>query len=411
MNSNDAESPFKNRILVLGLFLMGSAFGVLGFQNCAANDQSSLPAASAGGVTGGPMAAEAFPPPGQSLEPFDMITLIEYRNVENGRFFIANQDEEASMASKGMVATGTSFTFYETEILKSFPVIRFYSTATASYVYVVKANELALLRAAGSGFQEDGIVAYAKLPKLTGATEACTPDVAPVYRSYRDIAGSNADNIHRYTSQTIAVSMTGAGWKNEGIAFCVPAFTLTNTIPVVAKKLANVVTATGFKTVFADKGEKFIFTASAAEASALQNYSSPTNAFTLDSALSANSNLDLFKSGAAGTVAAVRYFIPATSSHFYTISSAEIAALDGANASNPGTYVKENPEFAGFPVGALGCPIGTRSVYRLFYDGPAHGLAVGTSRHRFTASANEKQSKVGAGYSFEQVAFCSPDMR
>jgi hypothetical protein len=55
-------------------------------------------------------------------------------------------------------------------------------------------------------------------------TGQCRSGLLPVYRAYNDGFAHGIDSNHRYAlDQSLLAPLLAKGWKDEGIAFCVPA--------------------------------------------------------------------------------------------------------------------------------------------------------------------------------------------
>jgi Repeat of unknown function (DUF5648) len=166
------------------------------------------------------------------------VEVVEYYHRGLDAYFItsrANEKAALNALPGEFTATGMRFTAVAPSNTPSIfkNVCRFYiGTAnpfTSSHFYGQDTGECAnLLALAPPGFTAEGFDFAAAV--AGGSGEVCpilTP--IPVYRSFRTAINSRTPN-HRYTVGREAYdAMTAAGWKAEGIAFCVTDATPPNT--------------------------------------------------------------------------------------------------------------------------------------------------------------------------------------
>lgn len=115
---------------------------------------------------------------------------------------------------------------------------------------------------------------------------------------------------------------------------------------------------------------------------------------------------NVYASQVAGTTATCRYFtaaFPPSSSHFYSASDEECAALAGSP-----DWTFEGQVFATLrPATDGSCPTGTQPVYRLYNNGKS-----GAPNHRYTIDPEMRQQMIAAGHAPEGtgggVSWCVP---
>lgn len=159
------------------------------------------------------------------------LEIFEYFNTGLGHYFItADAVEMAAIdsggAGPGWQRTGEKITGFVADVCSSHgvpnptPLYRFYGTAGRgpnSHFFTADRSECGQVRG-------DPGWTYESTPFRVWATVAgrCPTKSLPVSRLYNDRAAQN-DSNHRYTSRAAIVDqMIAAGWKNEGVTFCIP---------------------------------------------------------------------------------------------------------------------------------------------------------------------------------------------
>jgi Repeat of unknown function (DUF5648) len=218
---------------------MSDTFGIPGLENnlylgigfCCTEDQLLSPLEN----------PKAFPP----VLPEG--ALVEYRNTEDfpkspgGQFFYTKDANEQALVDSGSAGkfkrTGRSF-----NIGGYVPVCRYYGSQSPgpnSHFFSAEPGECDGLKkaqispkpATTQQWNSEGTAFYAVLPMTDTKTlkPVCIPSTIPVYRAYNNaFTASGAKNLwdsnHRYSTNQADIDevVRANGWKDEGLAFCVP---------------------------------------------------------------------------------------------------------------------------------------------------------------------------------------------
>jgi hypothetical protein len=167
--------------------------------------------------------------------------VVEYFNTTLGHYFYTPHAGEQNyidtgMAGPGWVRTGLGFGAWRTlddsrylgggpacdsyALNPCQPITRFYGTpgiGPNSHFFTGVAAEVAALANPAGGWSREGVSFYVPLPDAEGN---CFPGSMPVYRLYNNRWMHN-DSNHRYVANVRARQLLrGAGWTEEGVAFC-----------------------------------------------------------------------------------------------------------------------------------------------------------------------------------------------
>jgi hypothetical protein len=158
-----------------------------------------------------------------------------YNTVLDHFFMTADESEKAAIrsgaAGPGWVDTNQSFWAWSPTVTReSAFVCRFYGDLVKgpnSHFYSASTDEcrslLTLqdtLPANQPRWNTEGYAFKVGLP----VGGACTSGLVPVYRAYNDGFAHGIDSNHRYAlDRALLTPLVARGWKEEGIAFCVPA--------------------------------------------------------------------------------------------------------------------------------------------------------------------------------------------
>ena len=159
-----------------------------------------------------------------------VIKIVEYFNSLLGHFFLASADLEIAGLDKGDAGpgwqrTGETITGLEANYCITYgsnptPLYRFYGTpgrGPNSHFFTADRRECGAVRG-------DRGWTYESAPFNVWApvSNKCPPKSTAFMRLYNGRAAQN-DSNHRYTTKSSIVDqMVAAGWKNEGVAFCIP---------------------------------------------------------------------------------------------------------------------------------------------------------------------------------------------
>ena len=161
----------------------------------------------------------------------------EFHNTTLDHYFItADESEKNSIrsggAGPGWVETGQNFLAWTPAVMQeSAFVCRFYGDPVRgpnSHFYSASTDECrSLLKlqdttpAAQPRWNSEGYEFKVSLPQMGGK---CRAGLVPVYRAYNDGFAHGVDSNHRYVlDKSLLTPLLAKGWKDEGIAFCVPA--------------------------------------------------------------------------------------------------------------------------------------------------------------------------------------------
>lgn len=159
----------------------------------------------------------------------------EFHNTTLNHYFItADEDEKSAIrsggAGPGWVETGQNFwAWTSTMTQESAYVCRFYGDPVRgpnSHFYSASTAECRdLLRLqlkipdAEPRWNSEGYAFKVSLPNAG----ACRNGLLPVFRAYNDGFAQGIDSNHRYVlDRSLLAPLLAQGWKDEGIAFCVP---------------------------------------------------------------------------------------------------------------------------------------------------------------------------------------------
>lgn len=161
----------------------------------------------------------------------------EFHNTTLNHYFItADESEKNSIrsggAGAGWVETGQNFWAWTPAVMQeSAFVCRFYGDPVKgpnSHFYSASTDECRFLLglqittpATKPRWNSEGYEFKVSLPDVSGH---CGNGLLPVYRAYNDGFAHGVDSNHRYVlDRSLLVPLLANGWKDEGIAFCVPA--------------------------------------------------------------------------------------------------------------------------------------------------------------------------------------------
>ena len=161
----------------------------------------------------------------------------EFHNTVLNHYFItADENEKTAIrsgaAGAGWVETGQNFWAWTPTMMgESALVCRFYGDPVKgpnSHFYSASADEcrslLGLQISTPSNqprWNSEGYEFKVSLPAIGGT---CASGLVPIWRAYNDGFAHGVDSNHRYVvDKSLLAPLIANGWKDEGIAFCVPA--------------------------------------------------------------------------------------------------------------------------------------------------------------------------------------------
>lgn len=161
----------------------------------------------------------------------------EFHNTTLDHYFItADENEKTAIrnggAGPGWVETGQNFWAWTPNVTgESAYVCRFYGDPIKgpnSHFYSAATNECRQLLGLQIStpvtelrWNSEGYAFKVSLPDSTGE---CGPDLIPIYRAYNNGFAHGHDSNHRYVvDRPLLQPLIATGWKDEGVAFCVPA--------------------------------------------------------------------------------------------------------------------------------------------------------------------------------------------
>jgi len=197
----------------------------------------SLVADSASGVFGCnalDCAGASFGP--QSTVGTNISRVTEFQNLVLDHYFItADESEKAAIrsgaAGPGWVETGQQFWAWTPNVTReSALVCRFYGDFVIgpnSHFYSASTDEcrqlLGLQLSTPDTDKRWNTEGYAFKVSLPVAGH-CASGLVPIYRAYNDGFAQGIDSNHRYVvDRSLLTPLIAKGWKDEGVAFCVPA--------------------------------------------------------------------------------------------------------------------------------------------------------------------------------------------
>lgn len=169
---------------------------------------------------------------------YSNFTLVsEFYNSVLDHYFITGDEQEKQLvrsggAGAGWTETGPTFNAWSDAWAgDGVYVCRFYGDVRAgpnSHFYTASSGEcrglLALQQSVPDGLPRWNIEGYSFRVGLPDGAGHCASGLAPVYRAYNNGAARGVDSNHRFVVDRVLLQpMIAAGWKDEGIAFCVPA--------------------------------------------------------------------------------------------------------------------------------------------------------------------------------------------
>jgi hypothetical protein len=155
------------------------------------------------------------------------IEVVEFRNADDGQYFITGDAREMALLDAGAIGsgwsrTGAAFAAWPADATggDALPVCRFFGTpgvGPASHLYTAYDNECALVRH-DPRWIEEGATFSARLP-VDGACAAGDATVVRLWKPGADVTQSR----HRYVVDPALVPpMQSDGWVLEGPVFCAP---------------------------------------------------------------------------------------------------------------------------------------------------------------------------------------------
>ena len=179
-------------------------------------------------------AGPAFGKQATSGANFSRVT--EFHNTTLNHYFItADENEKTAIrsgaAGAGWVETGQNFWAWTPNVMQeSAFVCRFYGDPVKgpnSHFYSASTDECRSLLGlqlstpvSEPRWNSEGYEFKVSLPDAG----TCRGGLVPIYRAYNDGFAHGVDSNHRYVvDRALLAPLLANGWKDEGIAFCVPA--------------------------------------------------------------------------------------------------------------------------------------------------------------------------------------------
>ena len=161
----------------------------------------------------------------------------EFHNTVLDHYFITADEAEKGFvrnggAGAGWVETGQNFWAWTPSVTReSAFVCRFYGDPVKgpnSHFYSASMDEcrfLLGLQVKSTGAEPRwNTEGYSFKVSLPADSHQCSDGLLPVYRAHNDGFARGVDSNHRFVlDQSLLVPLLAQGWKDEGVAFCVPA--------------------------------------------------------------------------------------------------------------------------------------------------------------------------------------------
>jgi hypothetical protein len=165
-----------------------------------------------------------------------LVRVTEFYNTVLDHYFItADEDEKGFVrnggAGAGWVETGQSFAAWAPSVTKeSAFVCRFYGDPVKgpnSHFYSASTDECRFLLGLQVRQPDDqpkwNSEGYSFKVSLPDDSQQCAAGLLPVHRAYNDGFARGGDSNHRFVlDKSQLTPLLAQGWKDEGIAFCVP---------------------------------------------------------------------------------------------------------------------------------------------------------------------------------------------
>ena len=160
----------------------------------------------------------------------------EFHNTVLDHYFITADEGEKGFvrnggAGAGWVETGQSFAAWSPSVTReSAFVCRFYGDPVKgpnSHFYSASTDEcrslLGLQLRQPDSEPKWNSEGYSFKVSLPNDAHRCSDGLLPVYRAYNDGFARGADSNHRFVlDKSLLTPLLAQGWKDEGVAFCVP---------------------------------------------------------------------------------------------------------------------------------------------------------------------------------------------